>query len=57
MKNTVLQISGNGKQFDATIDEAEDYGFDPDRLERLFTFEVNYVDSRCRKYRAQLKRK
>jgi len=57
MKNTVLQISGNGKSFEATVEEAEDYGFDIDRLDRLFAFEVNYVDSRCRKYRAQLKRR
>ena len=57
MKNTILQISGNGKNFEATIEEAEDYGFDSDRLERLYSFQVNYVDSRCRKYRAQLKRR
>ena len=57
MKNTVLQISGNGKNFEATVEEAEEYGFDIDRLDRLFAFEVNYVDSRCRKYRAQLKRR
>ena len=57
MKNTVLQISGNGKSFEATVEQAEDYGFDIDRLDRLFAFEVNYVDSICRKYRAQLKRR